>query len=113
MIEKLLIGTDFSPASDGLISCVGEFKALGLRQAVLAHIIYVANTPGLAGSHRLACEDRLTGPTILAHLIEVGPGAAARGAPALRLKREGDVLTATVAGRAWRLGPVEVTGPGR
>jgi hypothetical protein len=71
------------------------------------------STPGLAGSHRLACEYRLTGPTILAHLIEVGPGAAARGAPALRLKREGDVLTATVAGRTWRLGPVEVTGPGR
>ncbi len=47
MLEKILIGTDFSPASDCLIGCVGELKALGLRRAVLAHIIYVANTPGL------------------------------------------------------------------
>ncbi len=46
-MEKILIGTDFSPASDCLIGCVGELKALGLKHAVLAHIIYVANTPGL------------------------------------------------------------------
>lgn len=53
MLEKVLIGTDFSLASDCLIRCVGELKALGLKQAVLAHVIYVANAPGL--------EDRMRG----------------------------------------------------
>ncbi|WP_305041018.1 universal stress protein [Geoalkalibacter sp.] len=51
MLEKVLIATDFSPASDCLLHCAGEFKSLGLKEAVLAHVIYVANTPGL--------EDRL------------------------------------------------------
>jgi hypothetical protein len=51
MLEKVLITTDFSPATDCLLRCVGELKALGLQRAVLAHVIYVANTPGL--------EDRL------------------------------------------------------
>lgn len=55
MIAKVLIGTDLSPASDCLIRCVGELKALGLRRAVLAHVIYVANTPGL--EDRLQVED--------------------------------------------------------
>jgi nucleotide-binding universal stress UspA family protein len=54
MFEKVLIGTDFSPASDCLIRCIAELKALGLEQAVLAHVIYVANTPGL--EERLAVE---------------------------------------------------------
>jgi nucleotide-binding universal stress UspA family protein len=47
MFEKILIGTDFSPASDCLIRCVGELKSLGLQHAILAHVLYVANTPGL------------------------------------------------------------------
>lgn len=51
MLEKILIATDFSPASDCLLHCAGEFKGLGLKEVILAHIIYVANTPGL--------EDRL------------------------------------------------------
>jgi hypothetical protein len=66
----------------------------------------------LAGSHRLAYEYRLTGPTVLVHLIEVGPDAAPPGAPALRLERDGEVLTATIAGETYTLGPVEITGPG-
>lgn len=47
MFKKILICTDLSPASDALIQCVGELKALGLDEVVLAHVIYVANTPGL------------------------------------------------------------------
>lgn len=55
MFKKILIGTDFSPASDCLMRCVGEFKALGLEHVVLAHIIYVANAPGL--EDRMKSED--------------------------------------------------------
>ncbi len=47
MFEKVLIATDLSPASGCLIQCVAELKALGLKRAVLAHVVYVANTPGL------------------------------------------------------------------
>jgi nucleotide-binding universal stress UspA family protein len=47
MFEKLLIATDLSPASDCLLQCAGELQAAGLKRAVLAHVIYVANTPGL------------------------------------------------------------------
>ncbi len=47
MFEKVLIATDLSPASDCLIQCAGELKAMGLKEAVLAHAVYVANTPGL------------------------------------------------------------------
>jgi nucleotide-binding universal stress UspA family protein len=47
MFEKMLIATDVSPASDCLLQCAGQLKAIGLKQAVLAHVLYVANTPGL------------------------------------------------------------------
>lgn len=47
MFEKILIASDLSPAADCLIQCAAELKALGLKQAVLAHVVYVANTPGL------------------------------------------------------------------
>jgi hypothetical protein len=46
-----------SPASDALIQCVDDFKTLGLEEIVLAHVIYVANTPGL--EEMLAEEARL------------------------------------------------------
>ncbi|HDR47078.1 MAG TPA: universal stress protein [Geoalkalibacter subterraneus] len=55
MFKKILIGTDFSLASDCLIRCVGEFKGLGLERVILAHIIYVANAPGL--EDRMKSED--------------------------------------------------------
>ncbi|MBE0602048.1 MAG: universal stress protein, partial [Deltaproteobacteria bacterium] len=47
MFRKILVCTDLSSASDALIRCVDEFEALGLEEAVLAYVIYVANTPGL------------------------------------------------------------------
>ncbi len=47
MFRKMLVCTDLSPASDALIQCVGDLKALGMEEAVLTHVIYVANTPGL------------------------------------------------------------------
>ena len=47
MFRKMLVCTDLSPASDALIQCVGELKVLGMEEAILTHVIYVANTPGL------------------------------------------------------------------
>ncbi len=47
MFRKMLVCTDLSPASDALIQCVGELKSLGMEEAILTHVIYVANTPGL------------------------------------------------------------------
>ena len=47
MFEKILIATDMSPAADCLVQCAAELKTHELRQAVLAHVVYVANTPGL------------------------------------------------------------------
>ncbi len=66
MFEKILIATDFSPASDCLIECVSELKSFGVKKAVLAHVVYVANTRGLeemlkaqAPAHLKAQETRL------------------------------------------------------
>jgi nucleotide-binding universal stress UspA family protein len=47
MFRKVLLATDFSPASDCLLRCAGELKMAGLGEVVLVHVIYVANTPGL------------------------------------------------------------------
>ncbi|MFA7537184.1 MAG: universal stress protein [Desulfuromonadales bacterium] len=46
MFEKVLVATDLSPASDCLLQCLGELKTVGTSEAVLAHVIYVTNTPG-------------------------------------------------------------------
>ena len=48
MFRKALIATDLSASSTALLSCVGQLKPLGLEEAVLAHVIYVAHTVGLA-----------------------------------------------------------------
>lgn len=47
MFRKILLCTDLSDASEYFIDCVGQLKALGVEQVVLAHIIYVATTPDL------------------------------------------------------------------
>ena len=47
MFEKILVATDLSQASGCLVQCIAELKSLGLKQVVLAHVVYVANTPGL------------------------------------------------------------------
>lgn len=48
MFRKLLVGTDLTPASDAVLSCLGQLKALGLEEVVLTHVVYVAHTVGLA-----------------------------------------------------------------
>jgi nucleotide-binding universal stress UspA family protein len=48
MFRKLLAGTDLTPASDAVFSCLGQLKALGLEEVVLTHVVYVAHSVGLA-----------------------------------------------------------------
>jgi nucleotide-binding universal stress UspA family protein len=48
MFRKLLAGTDLTPASDAVLSCLGQLKALGLEEVILTHVVYVAHTVGLA-----------------------------------------------------------------
>ena len=52
MFRKTLICSDLTPASDALIRCAQELKDIGMEEVILAHVIYVKNTPGL--------EERLT-----------------------------------------------------
>jgi len=48
MLKRILVGTDFSPASEAVLSCLGNMvERAGLEEVVLAHVVYVANTPGL------------------------------------------------------------------
>ena len=47
MFGKVIVGTDFSPASEVVLSCLPHLKAVGLEEVFLAHVIHVANTPGL------------------------------------------------------------------
>ena len=39
MFEKVLVSTDFSAPSKQLIHCVEEFRCLGVKEVVLAHVV--------------------------------------------------------------------------
>ena len=56
MFRKILLCSDLSPASEALVHCLLELKSAGMKEVVLAHVIYVVNTPGLEES--LAAEAR-------------------------------------------------------
>ena len=45
MFRKLLAGTDLTPASDAVLSCLGQLKPLGLEEVILTHVVYVAHCP--------------------------------------------------------------------
>jgi len=47
MFHKLLVGTDLTPASDAVLSCIGQLMPLGLEEVILTHVVYVAHTVGL------------------------------------------------------------------
>ncbi len=48
MFRRILAGTDLTPASDAVLSCLGQLKTLGLEEVVLTHVVYVAHSVGLA-----------------------------------------------------------------
>lgn len=39
MLEKILIATDMSRASDSIVNCAGAFKQLGAEKAFLCHAL--------------------------------------------------------------------------
>lgn len=47
MFEKILVGTDFSAPSEAVLSCLPQLMRAGVREVILGHVVYVANTPGL------------------------------------------------------------------
>jgi nucleotide-binding universal stress UspA family protein len=49
MFRKILVCIDIFSPDENLISCTASLKNLGAEEVVLAHVIYVANTPGLDG----------------------------------------------------------------
>jgi len=59
MFSKIVLATDLSPAWDEIISCAGEFKALGTSEIVLTHVITVKFMGGLDASLRAEAEPRL------------------------------------------------------
>ena len=59
MFEKIILATDLSPAWNEVISCAGEFKALGVSEIILTHVITVLFLGGLEGSIRAAAMPKL------------------------------------------------------
>ncbi|NSW58109.1 MAG: universal stress protein [Armatimonadetes bacterium] len=47
MFSRALVGVDFSEPSAAVLSCLPRLAPAGLREIVLGHVVYVANTPGL------------------------------------------------------------------
>jgi len=52
MFNKIVLATDLSPAWNEVIACAGEFKALGVSEIILTHVITVLFLGGLEGSIR-------------------------------------------------------------
>jgi len=59
MFEKTVLATDLSPAWDEIVACAGEFKALGVQEIILVHVISVKFLGGLEGKMRAEAEPRL------------------------------------------------------
>ncbi|MEX0680311.1 MAG: universal stress protein [Balneolales bacterium] len=59
MFKKILLGTDLSIAMDNLSDTLSQLRVLGAEEVILAHIVYVANTPGLENSLMNEAKPRL------------------------------------------------------
>lgn len=59
MFEKIVLATDLSPAWDEIVVCAGEFKALGVKEIVLIHVITVKFFGGFEEKLRAEAEPRL------------------------------------------------------
>jgi len=49
MFRRVLVCIDIFSPDENLIPCTVSLKNLGVEEVVLAHVIYVANTPGIDG----------------------------------------------------------------
>jgi nucleotide-binding universal stress UspA family protein len=59
VFEKIVLATDLSPAWDEIIACSGEFKALGVSEVILTHVITVLFLGGLEASLRAEAKPKL------------------------------------------------------
>jgi nucleotide-binding universal stress UspA family protein len=59
MFEKIVLATDLSPAWDEIIACAGEFKALGVKEIILIHVVTVKFLGGFEEKVRAEAEPRL------------------------------------------------------
>jgi len=59
MFKTIVLATDLSPAWDEIVACGGEFKALGVQETILVHVISVKFLGGLEGKVRAEAEPRL------------------------------------------------------
>jgi len=50
MFQRAIICTDLSPSSDSIVACAGALGVLGVREAILTHIIDIAE--GMPSSAR-------------------------------------------------------------
>jgi nucleotide-binding universal stress UspA family protein len=59
MFEKIVLATDLSPTWDEIVACAGEFKALGAKEMILAHVVSVKFLAGFAEKIRAEAGPRL------------------------------------------------------
>lgn len=59
MFERIILATDLSPAWDEIVSCAGEFKALGCTSIILTHVITVRFLGGMEGKLREEARGKL------------------------------------------------------
>ena len=49
MFKTIVLATDLSPAWDEIVTCAGEFKALGCSHVILTYVISVKFMMGMEG----------------------------------------------------------------
>jgi nucleotide-binding universal stress UspA family protein len=59
VFKTILMATDLSPAWDEIVSCAGEFKALGCSEIILTHAITVLFLSGMEGTLRDEARQKL------------------------------------------------------
>jgi nucleotide-binding universal stress UspA family protein len=59
MFQTIVLATDLSPTWDEIITCAGEFKALGCSHVILTYVISVKFMVGMEGSLQSAARPKL------------------------------------------------------
>lgn len=59
MFKRIILATDLSPVWDEIISCAGEFKALGGTDIILTHVITVRFLSGMEGALQAEAREKL------------------------------------------------------
>ncbi|OEF96467.1 hypothetical protein BHF68_07350 [Desulfuribacillus alkaliarsenatis] len=60
LIEKVLIGTDYSAPAEQLYDCLSELKKQGLKRVILIHVIDIQSAGGNAAELQVFNEKKLT-----------------------------------------------------